>query len=80
MQRKASYTFLLPAYKATYLREAIQSIVDQTIEQNNYYNRMTQRLLYPDICKFIAIFIVTWGHCAQCISGEVWTHLWGGEI
>ena len=32
MQRKASYTFLLPAYKATYLREAIQSIVDQTID------------------------------------------------
>ena len=33
---------------------------------------MTQRLLYPDICKFIAIFLVTWSHCAQCISGQTW--------
>ena len=39
---------------------------------------MNQRLLYPDICKFIAIFIVTWSHCAQCISNETYTNLWGG--
>lgn len=32
MQTEESYTFLLPAYKATYLREAIQSIVEQTID------------------------------------------------
>lgn len=32
MQRKVNYTFLLPAYKAAYLKEAIQSIVDQTID------------------------------------------------
>jgi len=36
------------------------------------------RLTYPDICKFVAIFIVTWSHCAQCISGVIWTNFWGG--
>lgn len=37
-----------------------------------------KRLIYPDICKFIAIFLVTWSHCAQCIAGETWTNLFGG--
>lgn len=42
---------------------------------------MTQRLLYPDICKFIAIFLVTWSHCAQCISGQTWPNfLFGRSI
>ena len=36
------------------------------------------RLLYPDICKFIAIFVVTWSHCAQRISGMIWTNFLGG--
>ena len=40
---------------------------------------MKERLLYPDICKFIAIFLVTWSHCAQCISGTTWTNFWGGS-
>lgn len=39
---------------------------------------MKQHLLYPDICKFVAIFLVTWSHSAQCISGRMWTNLWGG--
>ena len=39
---------------------------------------MNQRLIYPDICKFIAIFIVTWSHCAQCIANKTYTNLWGG--
>lgn len=43
-----------------------------------FKEQKTQRLLYPDTCKFIAIFIVTWSHCAQCISGEVWTNFIGG--
>ena len=38
----------------------------------------SDRLLYPDICKFVGIFVVTWSHCAQCISGMTWTNLWGG--
>lgn len=38
----------------------------------------SKRLSYPDICKFIAIFLVTWSHCAQCISGETWTNFLGG--
>lgn len=38
-----------------------------------------ERLLYPDICKFVAIFIVTWSHCAQRISGMIWTNFWGGN-
>ena len=37
-----------------------------------------ERLSYPDICKFIAVFIVTWSHCAQRVSGMIWTNLWGG--
>ena len=42
---------------------------------------MAQRLLYPDICKFIAIFLVTWSHCAQCISGQTWPNfLFGRSI
>ena len=39
---------------------------------------MGKRLLYPDICKFIAIFLVTWSHCAQRVSGEVWNNFLGG--
>jgi fucose 4-O-acetylase-like acetyltransferase len=39
-----------------------------------------QRLVYPDICKFVAIFIVTCSHCAQCISGEIWTNFLGGSV
>lgn len=38
----------------------------------------SKRLLFPDICKFVAIFIVTWSHFAQVISGETWTNFWGG--
>ena len=40
---------------------------------------MEKRLLYPDICKFIAIFLVTWSHSAQCVSGETWTNFLGGK-
>ena len=39
---------------------------------------MRERLLYPDICKFVAIFIVTCSHCAQYISGETWTNFFLG--
>lgn len=37
-----------------------------------------RRLLYPDVVKFIAIFIVTWSHCAQRVAGATWTNLLGG--
>jgi len=40
---------------------------------------MVQRLLYPDICKFLAIFLVTCAHCAQCISGATYTNFLGGS-
>ncbi len=40
---------------------------------------MNQRLLYPDIGKFIAIFLVTWSHCSQCVSSEVWNNFLGGR-
>lgn len=36
-------------------------------------------MLYPDICKFVGILVVTWSHSAQCISGITWTNLWGGR-
>lgn len=38
-----------------------------------------QRLIYPDICKFVAILIVTCSHCAQCVSGQIWTNFLGGS-
>lgn len=37
-----------------------------------------KRLLYPDIVKAIAIFIVTCSHAAQNISGLNWTNFLGG--
>ena len=40
---------------------------------------MKGRLYYPDICKFFAIFLVTWSHCAQIISGETWANFLGGN-
>lgn len=39
---------------------------------------MKERLIYPDICKAIAIFIVTCSHSAQEISGLTWTNFLGG--
>jgi len=39
---------------------------------------MQNRLLYPDVVKFLAIFIVTWSHSAQCVSGIIWTNFFGG--
>ena len=39
---------------------------------------MNNRLLYPDIIKFLAIFLVTWSHCAQVVSGQTWTNFMGG--
>ncbi len=39
---------------------------------------MNQRLIYPDICKFIGIFLVTCSHCSQCISGVGWNNFLGG--
>lgn len=37
-----------------------------------------ERLVYPDFCKFLAIFLVTCSHCAQSISGIPWTNFLGG--
>jgi fucose 4-O-acetylase-like acetyltransferase len=39
----------------------------------------TVRLPYPDVCRFVAIFAITWAHCAQYISGLNWTHFLGGS-
>lgn len=40
---------------------------------------LIHRETYPDICKFVAIFLVTCSHCAQAISGEIWTNFLGGS-
>lgn len=40
---------------------------------------MKERISYPDICKFLAIFLVTWSHCSQCISGQTWCNFLGGK-
>lgn len=37
------------------------------------------RLKWPDFCKFLAMFFVTWGHAAQAISGETFSALLGGK-
>ena len=37
------------------------------------------RLAYPDICKFVAIFIVASSHCAQIVSGKTWNNFIGGS-
>lgn len=39
---------------------------------------MKKRLIYPDFCKFFAIFLVTCSHCAQQIQGDTWTNFMGG--
>lgn len=39
---------------------------------------MKRRLIYPDVVKFVAIFLVTWSHCAQRVSGTIWTNFMGG--
>jgi fucose 4-O-acetylase-like acetyltransferase len=39
---------------------------------------MKKRLIYPDVVKFVAIFLVTWSHCAQRVAGTIWTNFWGG--
>lgn len=38
-----------------------------------------ERVYYIDTCKFLAIYLVTCSHCAQAISGEVWTNFLGGS-
>lgn len=37
------------------------------------------RLVYPDLVKFLAIFLVTWAHSAQAVSGLTWTNFLGGR-
>lgn len=41
-------------------------------------NNDKERILYPDVCKFIAMFAVTMGHCSQAISGEQYSNILGG--
>lgn len=41
-------------------------------------NTPNTRLTYLDFCKFFAMLMVTWGHCAQSISGQVFPNLLGG--
>ena len=53
------------------------SVQDEKKTNNEGYI-MNNRLLYPDIVKFFAIFLVTWSHCAQVVSGQIWTNFLGG--
>lgn len=39
---------------------------------------MNKRLIFPDVVKFVAIFLVTWSHCAQRVAGTIWTNFLGG--
>lgn len=41
-------------------------------------DNIKSRILYPDVCKFIAMFAVTMGHCSQAISGEQYSNIFGG--
>lgn len=40
---------------------------------------MKTRLVYADLCKVVAIFLVTLGHCAQAISGIDFPLFLGGQ-
>ena len=42
------------------------------MERNEYF-------VFIDFCKFVAAFVVTWSHCAQCVSGMIWTNFLGGH-
>lgn len=46
--------------------------VFNVMERNEYF-------VFIDFCKFVAAFVVTWSHCAQCVSGMVWTNFLGGR-
>ena len=37
------------------------------------------RLNYADFCKLFAMFIVTWEHCSQCISGDTFPYMFGRQ-
>lgn len=37
------------------------------------------RLIFADFTKLFAMFIVTWGHCAQCLSGQTFPTLLGSK-
>ena len=39
---------------------------------------MDKRIIWPDFCKFVAMFLVTWGHASQVISGQTFNNLLGG--
>ena len=39
---------------------------------------MNERLKWPDFCKFLAMFLVTWDHASQVISGQIFNNLFGG--
>lgn len=41
-------------------------------------NKVNERQSWPDFCKFFAMLMVTWGHMAQAISGELFCNLLGG--
>ena len=38
---------------------------------------LNQRLVFADFAKLFAMFVVTWGHCAQCMSGQTFPELFG---
>lgn len=35
------------------------------------------RIVYADFCKLVAIFLVTWGHCSQALSGLSFPPIFG---
>lgn len=38
---------------------------------------LNNRLVFADFAKLFAMFVVTWGHCAQCLSGITYPELFG---
>lgn len=39
----------------------------------------SKRLIFADFTKLFAMFIVTWGHCAQCLSNQDFPYLFGRQ-
>lgn len=38
---------------------------------------LNNRLVFADFAKLFAMFVVTWGHCAQCLSGITFPEMFG---
>lgn len=41
---------------------------------------MNKRIDWPDFCKFVAMFLVTFDHASQVVSNQIFNNLLGGVV